>query len=121
MEIEKNIDPAAAQLQGQNAPQQVKDKVYRVFCEKHRPLKIVKEMEERDVTIIDEIQRFCKILDRCMEIDLRSQLKSNSHRLEKKKEKEKREREKERERERARMAEIKEKMQAKENLIKLRE
>lgn len=25
-----------------------KDKLYRMFCEKHRPLKIVREMEERD-------------------------------------------------------------------------
>lgn len=25
-----------------------REKVYKVFCEKHRPLKIVKEMEERD-------------------------------------------------------------------------
>ena len=25
-----------------------KEKTYRMFCEKHRPLKIVKEMEERD-------------------------------------------------------------------------
>jgi hypothetical protein len=25
-----------------------RDKSYKMFCEKHRPLKIVKEMEERD-------------------------------------------------------------------------
>jgi len=25
-----------------------KDKIYKMFCEKHRPLKIVKEMEEKD-------------------------------------------------------------------------
>jgi hypothetical protein len=25
-----------------------REKSYRMFCEKHRPLKIVKEMEERD-------------------------------------------------------------------------
>lgn len=24
------------------------NKIFKVFCEKHRPLKIVKEMEERD-------------------------------------------------------------------------
>jgi len=28
-------------------------------------------MEERDQTTIEEIQRFCKIIDRCMEIDER--------------------------------------------------
>lgn len=25
-----------------------RDKVYRIFCEKHRPLKMVKEMEDKD-------------------------------------------------------------------------
>jgi hypothetical protein len=25
-----------------------KERIYRIFCEKHRPLKIVKEQEERD-------------------------------------------------------------------------
>jgi len=32
-----------------------KEKIYRMFCEKHRPLKIVKEMEERDRQTIEEI------------------------------------------------------------------
>lgn len=32
-----------------------RDKSYRVFCEKHRPLKIVKEMEEKDKSTVDEI------------------------------------------------------------------
>lgn len=30
-------------------------KEYKIFCEKHRPLKIVKEMEERDKQTVDEI------------------------------------------------------------------
>jgi flagellar motility protein MotE (MotC chaperone) len=107
MEIEKrgeNKDP-----NGSNSAQNGKlgdcavvrastDKTYRVFCEKHRPLKIVKEMEERDQATIEEIQRFCKILDKCMEIDERHQLKPVSIRLELRKEREKRERELERER-----------------------
>ena len=48
-----------------------KEKSYKMFCEKHRPLKIVKEMEERDKQIVDEIQKFCKIIDKSMEIDQR--------------------------------------------------
>jgi hypothetical protein len=32
-----------------------RNKTYRMFCEKHRPLKIVKEMEEKDRQTIDEI------------------------------------------------------------------
>ncbi len=31
------------------------EKVFKIFCEKHRPLKIVKEMEERDSQTLDEI------------------------------------------------------------------
>ncbi len=49
MEIEKRADPK------ENGPSFLKsevksapDKQYRCFCEKHRPLKIVKEIEERD-------------------------------------------------------------------------
>lgn len=32
-----------------------KDKEKKMFCEKHRPLKIVKEMEEKDRQAVDEI------------------------------------------------------------------
>ena len=43
----------------------------KMFCEKHRPLKIVKEMEERDQTTVDEVQKFCKVIEKCVEIDMR--------------------------------------------------
>ncbi len=56
-----------------------RDKIYRMFCEKHRPLKIVKEIEERDRQTIEEIQKFCKIIDKCMEIDHRYQMKPRKH------------------------------------------
>ena len=52
-----------------------RDKTYKIFCEKHRPLKIVKEIEERDRQTIEEIQKFCKIIDKCMEIEARYQAK----------------------------------------------
>ena len=32
-----------------------KDKMHKMFCEKHRPLKIVKEMEEKDKITVEEI------------------------------------------------------------------
>lgn len=48
-----------------------KQKTFKMFCEKHRPLKIVKEMEERDRQTVDEIQKFCKVIDKCMEIEQR--------------------------------------------------
>lgn len=52
-----------------------RDKSYRMFCEKHRPLKIVKEMEEKDRQTIEEIHRFCKIIEKCIDIDQRSKVK----------------------------------------------
>lgn len=32
-----------------------RERNYRVFCEKHRPLKIVREMEEKDKQIVEEV------------------------------------------------------------------
>jgi len=53
MEIERRT--ADPKDQAQSGPQSTNrgggsgcEKTFRVFCEKHRPLKIVKEMEERD-------------------------------------------------------------------------
>lgn len=50
-----------------------RDKTFKIFCEKHRPLKIVKEMIEQEKTAIDEVQRFSKVIDKCMDISLRAQ------------------------------------------------
>lgn len=52
-----------------------REKQFRMFCEKHRPLKIVKEIEERDKQTIEEIQRFCKVIEKCMEVDRRYRLR----------------------------------------------
>lgn len=52
-----------------------KDKVFKIFCEKHRPLKIVKEMEEKDKQTIEEIQKFCKVIEKSVEIDRRTSAK----------------------------------------------
>ena len=52
MEIEKrteNKDGGPNPTSTQKGDTRCVDKNYRIFCEKHRPLKIVKEMEERDV------------------------------------------------------------------------
>lgn len=46
-----------------------KDKTYRLFCEKHRPLKIVKEMEEKDKQTLDEIHQFCKTIEKGLDIE----------------------------------------------------
>jgi len=56
-----------------------RDKIHRMFCEKHRPLKIVKEMEERDKQTIDEIQKFCKVIEKCLEVDRKFRLKEVVH------------------------------------------
>lgn len=47
------------------------EKCFKIFCEKHRPLKIVKEMQERDQKITEEIYTFCRTIEKCMEIDKR--------------------------------------------------
>ena len=70
-------------------------------------------MEERDYQTIEEIQRFCKVIDKCMDIDYKHQLKPSSHRLENKKEKEKRLKALERQREFARIRELEMKIKAK--------
>ena len=46
-----------------------------MFCEKHKPLKIVKEMEEKDQQTIEEIQSFCKVIDKAVEIEHKVQNK----------------------------------------------
>jgi len=55
-----------------------KDKVFMIFCEKHRPLKIVKELEDRDRQTLEEIQNFCKVIEKCQEIEARSALKEQN-------------------------------------------
>jgi len=45
-----------------------RDKVHKIFCEVHRPLKIVKEMQEKDKGAEEEVNRFCKVIEKSMEI-----------------------------------------------------
>lgn len=52
-----------------------KEKIFKIFCEKHRPLKIVKEMEEKDKQTIEEIQKFCKVIEKSIEIDRKTSAK----------------------------------------------
>ena len=52
-----------------------RERNYRVFCEKHRPLKIVREMEEKDKQTVEEVQKFSKVIDKCVEIYARSEAK----------------------------------------------
>lgn len=56
-----------------------REKVHKMFCEKHRPLKVVKEMEEKDRQTIDEIQKFCKVIEKCVEVDKKARLRESLH------------------------------------------
>jgi len=56
MEIEKGIN---------------REHFYRIFCEKHRPFKIVKELEERDRWTVEEVYKFAKVINKCIEISNR--------------------------------------------------
>jgi len=53
-----------------------RERFYRIFCEKHRPLKIVKELEEKDRQTVEEVLKFGKVIDKCMEIQHRCDSKS---------------------------------------------
>jgi len=50
-----------------------RDRDYKIFCEKHRPLKIVKEQEERDRQAVDEVMKFARVIEKCLEINERVQ------------------------------------------------
>ena len=54
---------------------------FRSFCEKHRPLKMVKELEERDRQAHEEVYKFAKVIDRCLEVQNRLDAKSLKSRL----------------------------------------
>lgn len=52
-----------------------RERVYRIFCEKHRPLKIVREQEERDKQNVEEVYRFAKVIEKSLEISDKVQAK----------------------------------------------
>jgi hypothetical protein len=41
-----------------------KERCYRIFCEKHRPLKIVKEQEERDRQAVEDVHKFARVIEK---------------------------------------------------------
>jgi hypothetical protein len=45
-----------------------RERFYRIFCEKHKPLKMVKEQDERNRQAVDEVYKFAKLLEKCYEI-----------------------------------------------------
>ena len=44
-----------------------RERIPRIFCEKHRPLKIVRELHEKDKQTLDEVHKFSKVIDKCLE------------------------------------------------------
>jgi hypothetical protein len=40
----------------------------KIFCERHRPLKLFREIEDIRNNTADEILTFCKLIERCEEI-----------------------------------------------------
>ena len=53
-----------------------RERNYRIFCEKHRPLKIVKELEDKDKQTVDEVYKFAKVVEKCNEIQHRVDAKN---------------------------------------------
>ena len=52
-----------------------RERFYRIFCEKHKPLKMVKEQDERNRQAVEEVYKFAKLLEKCYEINLRVETK----------------------------------------------
>lgn len=44
------------------------DLVYKMYCKKHRPLKLMREIEQNRKKSLDEVYNFCKIVNRCTQI-----------------------------------------------------
>lgn len=55
MEIEKKIQ------------KNQKEKIFKIFCESHRPFKIIQEINEQNTKEIEDIQKFMKTIEKCNE------------------------------------------------------
>ena len=56
MEIEKKIQ------------KNQKEKIFKIFCESHRPFKIIQEINEQNTKEIEDIQKFMKTIEKCFEV-----------------------------------------------------
>jgi hypothetical protein len=45
-----------------------RDKLFKIYCESHRPFKIIQEINEQNIAIIEDIQKFTKTIYKCLEI-----------------------------------------------------
>jgi hypothetical protein len=52
-----------------------REKVFKIFCESHRPFKIIQEINEQNAQEVEDIQKFTKTIDKCMDIWIRHQQK----------------------------------------------
>lgn len=52
-----------------------RERFHRIFCEKHRPLKIVREQEERDKQNVEEVYKFAKVIEKSLEVNDKVQAK----------------------------------------------
>lgn len=44
-----------------------KEKVFKIFCEKHRPFKIIQEIEDQNAKEVEDIQKFTKTIEKAIE------------------------------------------------------
>jgi hypothetical protein len=48
-----------------------KEKVFKIFCESHRPFKIIQEINEINSKEVEDIQKFVKTIEKCCELQAR--------------------------------------------------
>ena len=47
------------------------EKTYKIFCESHRPFKIIQEIHDSNKKAVEDIQKFTKTIEKCLEIQKR--------------------------------------------------
>lgn len=45
-----------------------KEKVFKIFCESHRPFKIIQEINDQNTKEVEDIQKFMKTIEKCYDI-----------------------------------------------------
>lgn len=52
-----------------------REKIFKIYCESHRPFKIIQEINELNQKEIEEIQKFAKTIDKCYDAYIKHQMK----------------------------------------------
>lgn len=59
----------------QGATSRTKERIFKIFCESHRPFKIIQEIKDQQKRAIEDIHKFARTIGRCYHVFKRAQLK----------------------------------------------